>query len=40
MLFTKKVEIFNCCEIMIKNKVGRQSVITDINLHDHRQKQL
>lgn len=32
MLFSEKN--FNCREITVKNKVGRQSIINHINLHD------
>lgn len=32
MLLAEKTKTFNCCEIMVKNKVSRQSVINDINV--------
>lgn len=32
MLLAEKTKTFNCCKIMIKNKVSRQSVINDINV--------
>lgn len=35
MLLAEKTSIFNCCEIKVKNKVDRQSVINDINLYNH-----